>query len=194
MEWALLILGLVLCFAGYPLYRVVLLLVGFLLGFAFVQHVLSQFFETPELWVWIGAFMGGVLGACMMLAVHGLALFVIGCLMGGYVAGWFFDEPLYSAHAIWVVLIVVLFGILGVHMARYMIIGFTASMGALYIGMAIGIFLDGSDLAGVPVHGAYLPSLPAGGLFTLGVLAISMIGICFQFRLLDKRRTQNAFI
>lgn len=74
--------GLLNCFFGYRIFRVMLGVYGFFLGavagFAFVSNVANG----QVLWLLLGILVGGLLGAALMVVFYFVGVFVVGALAG----------------------------------------------------------------------------------------------------------------
>src|SRR5262249_4921152 len=90
----LLIGGLISCFAGYRVFRVVLGIYGFILGALFASGAMGT---EHTIWMIGAALAGGLAGALILVAADfgGVALLGagVGGLGGGGVWGWFGGEP-----------------------------------------------------------------------------------------------------
>ena len=140
----LLVAGIVACFFGHRLFRLVLALFGFIIGaLAATSTIGSAAGSTMLLLVALG---GGLIGAALLLAAYFVGVALLGAALGAAVAHLFF--------ALWggapSVLMVVLFSIAGavlsMYLERYVIIVGTAFGGAwtLLVG---GLALAGNPLA-----------------------------------------------
>ncbi len=119
--------GLISCFAGYRVFRIVLGIYGFILGALAASSIVGT---EHTLWMILAALTGGVLGALILIAAY----FVGVALLGAGVGALF-------ASLVWAaigrepgMLVVILFSIAGALAAlalqRYVIIGATAFGGA----------------------------------------------------------------
>jgi hypothetical protein len=74
--------GLLNCFFGYRIFRIMLGVYGFFLGaiagFAFVASVAAG----QTLWLLLGAVAGGILGAVLMAVFYFVGVFFVGALVG----------------------------------------------------------------------------------------------------------------
>ena len=139
----LIVAGLLSCFAGYRFFRIVLGIVGFVLGALLVSSAMGA---EQRFWMLAGGFIGGVIGALIMIAAYFVGVALLGAGVGVLVA-----------HAIWAALgrephlfIVVLLAVVGalgaMSLQRYVIIVTTAFGGAQTAAVGVSAML-GSRLA-----------------------------------------------
>jgi Domain of unknown function (DUF4203) len=119
--------GLISCFAGYRVFRIVLGIYGFIIGALFASSAMGT---EHTAWMIVAAIVGGMLGALILIAAYfvGVALLGagIGALSASLIWAWLGHEP----GAI-VVILFAIGGALGaLALQRYVIIGATAFGGA----------------------------------------------------------------
>ncbi len=181
--------GLLACFAGYRVFRVVLGIYGFILGALLASSAMGT---DHTLWVIGAAVAGGVVGALLMVAAYFVGVALIGAGIGALVAnvGWaaFGHEPGLIA-----VIVLSILGALGALMVqRYVIIAATAFGGAqtVIVGAAA---LMGSRIAGAAApHAVYrvypLDPLPATKWDAVAWLVLGMVGVIVQLTVTAKGR------
>jgi len=123
----LVLAGLVSCFAGYRLFRIVLGIFGFIVGWLFVSSAMGT---EQTLWMLLAAFGGGLLGALVLIAAYFVGVALIGAGIGAGAASviWasFGREP-----GLIPVIVLAILGALGaLALQRYVIIVATAFAGA----------------------------------------------------------------
>jgi len=139
----LVVSGLVSCFAGYRVFRVVLGIYGFILG----ALMASSFMGTDQtLSMIVAAIVGGLIGAAILVFAYFVGVAVIGAGLGALVANaiWtsFGREP-----SVLVVMVLSTVGALGALAAqRYVIVVSTAFGGAWTA--IVGAFALAGDRAG----------------------------------------------
>ncbi len=119
--------GLISCFAGYRVFRIVLGIYGFILGALFASSAMGT---EHTAWMIIAAMAGGVIGALILIAAYFVGVALLGAGIGALTVSMIWaslgSEP--SA------LVVILFAIVGavgaLLLQRYVIIGATAFGGA----------------------------------------------------------------
>ena len=120
--------GVLACFAGYRLFRVVLAIYGFILGAAIASSVMGPGQQTAMI---IGAVAGGLAGALLLNLAYFVGVALIGAAAGAFLL-----------HAIWarfgtgdphvglVVAAAILGAVIATNLQRWVIIGATAFGGA----------------------------------------------------------------
>jgi hypothetical protein len=122
--------GLLNCFFGYRIFRIMLGVYGFILGAVAGFGLVSSVASEETLWLLLGAVIGGLLGAALMVVFYFIGVFLVGGLAGALVAdtiGQFFGVDLS-----WLVLIIaaVTAGVMALFFQRYAIILATTLSGA----------------------------------------------------------------
>lgn len=139
----LLLSGILACFFGHRLFRVVLALFGFIIGALAASSVVGSSSSTYML---VAAIAGGLAGAALLTAAYFVGVALLGAALGATVANLVF--ALFSREP--TVLMLVLFStggaVLSMYVQRYVIIVGTAFAGAwtLIVG---GMGLAGDQLA-----------------------------------------------
>jgi hypothetical protein len=119
--------GLLACFAGYRVFRVVLGIYGFILG----ALLASSFMGTDQkVWMLLAAMGGGVAGALVLIAAYFIGVALIGAALGALAANGIWAAAGGEPH----IFIVILFSIAGalgaLALQRYVIIFSTGFGGA----------------------------------------------------------------
>jgi hypothetical protein len=136
--------GLLSCFAGYRIFRVVLGMYGFILG----ALLASSFMGTDQtLWMVVAAIVGGLVGAAILVFAYFVGVALIGAGVGAMTANviWaaFGREP-----GVLAVILLAVGGALGaLALQRYVIIISTAFGGA-WTAIVGGLALAGDRVAG----------------------------------------------
>lgn len=119
--------GVVACFFGYRLFRIVLALFGFIIGALAASSLFGASDTAPML---IAAGIGGLVGAGILYAAYFVGVALVGAGLGAVVANLVFSASNQDPR----VLVVILFSILGaaaaMYLQRYFIIIGTGSGGA----------------------------------------------------------------
>jgi hypothetical protein len=180
--------GLLSCFAGYRIFRVVLGIYGFILG----ALLASSFMGTEQtFWMIVAAFVGGLVGSAILVLAYFVGVALIGAAVGALTANvlWaaFGREP-----GVFAVILLAIAGALGaLALQRYVIIISTAFGGA-WTAIVGGLALAGDRVAGQAaakndVWLAY-PLSPAPGQrwVILVWLAMGLIGALVQIGITAK--------
>jgi hypothetical protein len=172
-------LGVVECFFGYRLFRVILGITGFCLGGllgGYVAYSLTQ----SQLTAVIGGLIGGLVGAGLMAGLYIVGVFLIGALFGAMVA-LAFSNIGGSTPQTWLVIILALTGgVLAAVLQKVVIVVATAFGGAWWAltGMAV---ITGSITVENPreLLGG-LAGAPAAWL--IGWFVLGIVGVIVQYR------------
>jgi hypothetical protein len=123
----LLLGGIVACFFGYRLFRIVLAIFGFILGALAASSVFGVSDTGPMI---IAALIGGLIGAAILFTAYFVGVALIGAALGATVANLVFSASERDPHF----LVIVFFSIAGaaasMYLQRYFIIVGTAFGGA----------------------------------------------------------------
>src|SRR3954453_3901004 len=180
--------GVISCFAGYRVFRVVLGIYGFILGALFASGIAG-----PEntFWMIAAAVTGGIVGALILIAAYFVGVALLGAGIGALATSLIFASLGREPGA----LIVILFSIAGALAAlalqRYVIIGATAFGGAwtMIVGALafIGNRISVDAAARNNVWLAY-PMNPAPGQYWVLVvwLALGVVGVSVQLAVTAK--------
>jgi hypothetical protein len=177
----LLLGGLLSCFAGYRVFRIVLGVYGFILGALLASSAMGS---DQTFWMAVAALLGGIVGALILIAAYFVGVALIGAGLGALVANlvWaaFGREP-----GIIPVIVLCILGALGaLALQRYVIIAATAFGGAqtMIVGAAA---LMGSraaaDAAARSVYRVYpLDPLPATQWDLVAWVGLGILGVVVQ--------------
>ncbi|HXG88013.1 MAG TPA: DUF4203 domain-containing protein [Vicinamibacterales bacterium] len=125
---ALLIVGgLVSCFFGYRLFKIVLAIFGFILG-AFAAS--SIWGSSDTTYMVVAAIVGGIAGGLLLLAAYFVGVALVGAGLGALAANLLWTQIEGDPHAFVVVLFSVAGALLATWLQRYVIILATAFAGA----------------------------------------------------------------
>jgi hypothetical protein len=190
--------GLLACFAGYRLFRIVLGIYGLILG-AFVT---TSMMGSSSVWTLaIAAVVGGVLGAALMIAAYFVGVGLIGAGLAALVLnlGW----RLVGGEPPTIVLVIAcVLGALGaLSVVRWVVIAGTAIAGAwtLIVG-AVALMGDADAMRAASAGDVWvfypLDPLPDRWWYTVLWVAVSVIGAAVQFattnRTGSKKRLKKA--
>ncbi len=189
----LLIGGLLACFFGYRLFRIVLAIYGFILG----ALVASSAMGTADTgYMLVAAILGGLLGALILLAAYFVGVALVGAGIGALLANLIWAQIGGEPHPLVVIAFAVAGALTALALQRYVIIIGTAFGGAwttLVGGLA---FLGERSAAEAAAQGdvwlAY-PLNPAPGQRWVVVawLALGIIGTLVQLMVTAKERPKK---
>jgi hypothetical protein len=185
----LLVGGLLSCFAGHRIFRIVLGIYGFIIG-ALIGSSLPGVEHT---WTMVGAgAIGGLIGAVILIAAYFVGVALIGAGVGALAANaiWasFGSEP----HIAVVILLAVAGALAALALQRYVIIAATAFGGAQTAVVGAAALLG--DRVGAPaasasrtVYGIYpFDPIPATQWDVVAAIALGVIGLVVQLSVTAK--------
>ena len=177
------IIGVIVCFWGYRIFKVVLGIAGFIAGAALFYHFGAHYTANMIVLV-ILAIFGGLIGASLSVAFYYIGLFLLGAL-----AGWQLGFLISTAINIEFVIIIPIIaaaiaGILACFVQRPIIIISTALIGAWSV-VTGGFYFLGTGI--IPVDLFRDPFMLVESLretnpvVILAWIALSIAGMIFQF-------------
>jgi len=139
----LLLGGLISCFAGYRVFRVVLGIYGFILGAFLASGAIG-----PEHSAWMigAALVGGVVGALILIAAYFVGVALLGAGIGALATSLIWASLGREPSALVVILFAIAGALAALALQRYVIIGATAFGGAWTI-IVGALALSGSRIA-----------------------------------------------
>jgi hypothetical protein len=160
----LLIGGLVACFAGYRLFKLVLGLFGFIIGVLAASSFFGPANTTPMLLV---ALLGGVIGAGVLLAAYFVGVALVGAGLGALLVNVIWTQIEGDPHPAVVILFSVAGAVIATWLQRYVIILGTAFAGSwtMLVG-GLAFMGDGGPLKAAAEGNAWVvyPLNPAPGM------------------------------
>ncbi|MCA9887682.1 MAG: DUF4203 domain-containing protein [Anaerolineae bacterium] len=180
----LLVVGLIACFFGRRYYRLVLALVGFVVGYYAVSGLLSAQGDAVQV---IGGIVAGVVVGFLFWSFYKMAYILFGIALGLTVAALIgrafnLDGTVFT---ILTIVLAIIGGFLGTSIADLMIRLSTAFGGATQaiggvaaIAAALNIALPLAD----PTHGGATTDSTAGIITIVAVIVLGVIGFLFQTR------------
>ncbi|MBN1351382.1 DUF4203 domain-containing protein [candidate division KSB1 bacterium] len=130
--------------AGYRLFRILLAIWGFILGFALVSAIFSYLALENDYTTFIGSLIGGILGAVALYSFYKIGVFIIGAFLGYLFVNFLVSAGSVEANAIISIIVGCIFGILALALERPMIILSTAFAGSWQIVVG-GAFYLGTE-------------------------------------------------
>jgi hypothetical protein len=174
--------GVVSCFFGYRLFRIVLAIFGFILGALAASSVFGVSDTGPMI---VAALVGGLIGAGILFAAYFVGVALIGAGLGAATANLLFSASDRDPHFLVVVFFAVAGAAAAMYLQRYFIIVGTAFGGAwtLIVG-AMAVFGDRAAMAAAAAGDVWVayPLNPAPGRRWLPIawIVLSFIGTAVQ--------------
>jgi len=186
----LLIGGVISCFAGYRVFRVVLGIYGFILGALLASGAMGT---EHTVWMIAAALVGGVVGALILIAAYFVGVALLGAGIGALATSLIWAS-LGSEPSAWIVIAFSIAGALAaLALQRYVIVGSTAFGGAWTI-IVGALALTGNRVAvdAAARNNVWLayPMNPAPGHYwvLLVWLALGIAGVFVQLAITAKGR------
>lgn len=178
----LLLGGIVSCFFGYRLFRIVLAIFGFIIG----ALTASAFLPMSNTWGMLAtALVGGLIGAGVLFAAYFMGVALVGAGLGALAANVLFAATGQDPHFLVLVLMTLLGAAAAMYLQRYFIIVGTAFGGAwtLIVGAA-ALFGDTAALAAAAANDVWvaypLNPAPGRGWVKLAWIVLGLIGTTVQ--------------
>jgi hypothetical protein len=177
----LLIGGLLSCFAGYRVFRVVLGIYGFILGALLASSAVGT---DQTLWMIGAALAGGLIGALILIGAYFVGVALIGAGMGAFIAHVLWSSLGREPGMIVVIVLSILGALVALWMQRYVIIVATAFGGAqtaIVGGAALLGNTAAAEAAARTVYRVYpLDPLPATQWDLIAWLVLGFAGVVVQ--------------
>jgi hypothetical protein len=135
--------GLLSCFAGYRVFRIVLGIYGFILGALIASSVMGT---EQTAWMILAAVAGGLIGALILIAAYFVGVALIGAGIGALAANAVGAALGREPHVFLVILLAVVGALGALALQRYVIIVATAFGGA-WTAIVGGLTLAGDRIA-----------------------------------------------
>ena len=188
----LLIGGVISCFAGYRVFRIVLGIYGFILGALFASAAMGT---EHTMWMIGAALLGGIVGALILIAAYFVGVALLGAGIGALTASLIWASLGRDPGAIVVILFAIAGALAALALQRYVIVGATAFGGAWTIvvgALALAGNRSAVDAAREDVWLAY-PMNPAPGNYwvLLVWVALGIAGVFVQLAVTAKDKTSS---
>jgi len=178
----LLIGGIVACFFGYRLFRIVLAFAGFALGALLASSVVA----ASDTWAMlIAAVVGGLIGAGVLLAAYFVGVALTGAALGAVAANLMFAATGQDPHYMVLILLTLLGAAAAMYLQRYFIIVGTSFGGAwtLIVGTA-ALIGDRTALAAAAANDVWvaypLNPAPGRGWVKVAWIVLGLVGTTVQ--------------
>jgi hypothetical protein len=136
------VFGAIECFFGYRIFKVILGIVGFFLGGA-MAITAGNLIPQNELILFVMGFIGGVVGAVMMVWLYFIGVFFIGAMMGGIIGTTLFAAVQIYPGELTLFIFSICFGLLALIFQKFMIIIATAFVGSWHMVVGIACLIGG---------------------------------------------------
>jgi hypothetical protein len=135
--------GLLSCFAGYRVFRVVLGFFGFVLGALLTSSIMGT---EQTMYMIVGAIVGGIVGALILVAAYFVGVALIGAGVGALIVNVIWASLGREPHIVVVILFAIAGALGALALQRYVII-VTTGFGGAWTALVGGLALLGDRLA-----------------------------------------------
>lgn len=179
--------GLLACFAGFRIFRVVLGIYGFVLGALLATSIVG----ADKLWLTIAAAIGGgALGALVLIGAYFIGVALIGAGLGAMAANLIWAAAGREPHVLVVVALAIAGALAALALQRYVIIVATAFGGAQTVVVGAAALMGNraaAEAAARTVYSVY-PLNPVPGTSTdqIAMVVLGAIGVLVQLSVTAK--------
>lgn len=188
----LLLGGLLACFAGYRIFRVVLGIYGFILGALLATSIVGT---ENTMWTVAAAIGGGAAGALLLIAAYFVGVALIGAGLGAMTANLIYAGLGREPHVLVVILLAIVGALAALALQRYVIIIATAFGGAQTV--VVGAAALMGDPAAVEaatrtVYSVYpLNPLPGTTMDLAAAAVLGIVGIFVQLFVTSRHKKRR---
>ena len=179
----LIAIGAIQCLYGYRAFKVVLVLVGFILGYALAYAAIESMFHHKYAAFFVGM-LAGVVAGSLINNVYLIGVFVVSALFGGAVALQLYAIAGQHPEPIMLFIFALLAGLLALFFQKLMIILATALSGAWSVVAGIAWFataaIDPVSIASV--QKVFRAGDLQGYIIVVCWLALGILGMLFQYQ------------
>lgn len=185
-------LGVVYCFFGYRVFKIILGILGFILGASAAVAIAFNLFGRGQVVAILAGLVGGIVGAVLMVVLYFVGIFLLGAWLGsllGVLLTGGGGRPIETAV---ILVLAVIGGVVAVMLQKFMIILSTALSGAWAIVSGIFQFVKGGfgPLQPFQYHPnpGVLRSMGAWGyVMLLCWILLGIAGIVVQYRITKEK-------
>src|SRR5262249_1942040 len=174
------LLGLVECFFGYRFFRIILAVAGFFIGAELAMALVNT--DQILVTILVGV-VGGLIGGILFYYLYFVGTFLAGLWLGATVGGLLIQNFTLTGNAATIAVIVcaVIGGVLGILLAKYIIMISTAFTGAAQIVYAVLLLLPGTTFATGANQVELRLAYPQSAIVTLVIIVLAAIGFAVQY-------------
>jgi len=184
----LLLGGLLACFAGYRIFRVVLGIYGFILGALLATSIVGT---EQTLWTILAAVGGGLAGALILIAAYFIGVALIGAGLGAMLANLIWAGIGGEPHVAVVIVLAIAGALAALALQRYVIIVATGYGGAQTVVVGVAALIgnrEAADAAARTVYSVYpLNPMPGTPVDLVAALVLGTVGVLVQLFVTARR-------
>lgn len=189
----LLVGGLLACFAGYRIFRVVLGIYGFILGALFASNVVGG--EQSGAMMLAAAIGGGLVGALLLIAAYFVGVALIGAGLGAGAANLIWAAFNREPHIVVVLVLAVIGALAALRLQRYVIVVATAFGGAQTVVVGAAALMGNRAAASTAARAIYtvypLNPMPDTVLDTAAAIVLGITGVAVQLMVTAKGKNKK---
>ncbi|MEO6213134.1 MAG: DUF4203 domain-containing protein [Vicinamibacterales bacterium] len=183
----LLLGGLLACFAGYRVFRVVLGIYGFILGALLATSAVGT---DHNMWMLGAAIAGGVCGALLLIAAYFVGVALIGAGLGAVAVNLIWAAAGREPHVAVVIVVAIVGALAALALQRYVIVIATGFGGAQTVVVGVAALMGsgaGGTAAARAVYSVYpLDPMPGTLMDSAAALGLGIVGILVQLFVTSK--------
>ena len=173
--------GLLACFAGYRVFRIILGIYGFIGGALLASNIVGT---EHTMWMIGAAIVGGLVGALILIAAYFVGVALIGAALGAVLANLVWAATGGEPHIAVVIVLAIVGALAALALQRYVIIIATAFGGAQTVVVGAAALMGSptaADAAARSVYSVYpLNPLPTTLLDSAAALLLGLAGVAVQ--------------
>ena len=189
----LLVGGLLACFAGYRIFRVVLGIYGFILGALFASNVVGG--EQSGAMMLAAAIGGGLVGALLLIAAYFVGVALIGAGLGAGAANLIWAAFNREPHIVVVLVLAVIGALAALRLQRYVIVVATAFGGAQTVVVGAAALVGNRAAVSTAARAIYtvypLNPMPDTVLDTAAAIVLGITGVAVQLMVTAKGKNKK---
>jgi len=183
----LLLGGLLACFAGHRIFRVVLGIYGFILGALLATSAVGT---EHSMWMLGAALGGGIVGALILIGAYFIGVALIGAGLGAMSVNLVWASTGAEPHIAVVIAFAILGALAALALQRYVIVIATAFGGAQTVVVGAAALMASRATAGVATRAVYsvypLDPMPATLMDSVAALVLGLVGVVVQLLMTSK--------
>lgn len=174
------LLGALNCFFGYQLFKILLRIIGFVVGGTIAGFIGYSLFQDA-VFAFLTGILGGFIGAALSVALYFIGVFISGAFFGGILGAFLYAITQSTPELAVILILATISGILAVIFEKLMIIVSTAFSGSFLVVIGTAYFtveaFKLSNMEQLLISGSSLAYAMLLCWLTLGIF-----GVIFQYR------------
>jgi hypothetical protein len=197
MYWLPIILilaGVLSCFWGYRIFKVVLGILGFLLGAYLAAYFVYGWSGGNEIFTIIAAIVGGIIGGSLITFLYFVGIFALGACGAWILAVMITSGSGHEIHLVVMIILAAIGGVLALVFQKLIIILSTSFSGSLCVFSGIYFIADGGFSS---IHVIQDPRILLGYIEEVSPvtfilwLILAVAGVIFQYRSAGRRKIRE---